>query len=252
MAFRKEVNTDQTIVVGRNTYKIGFLIFIKNLSLVSAIICLLFVPFAPFMLIFTVYFGFMFLKYNKILKAPVPSKSSISTENFQNANSVHSSNYIDVFDQVLNIHLPSGKSARIKFFVTGTRHENRESLIKEFLRENAHNIDRPFLNMSDSEIIESNRTVYEYYYDNLNGPLRLEPEPDNKFDKNAIKVLLNDKLIGYVPANDCERVQKFINSNEYDLWWQIRGGVSKFYPGYGDKVSKEINEGGIQIKLFKK
>jgi hypothetical protein len=155
-------------------------------------------------------------------------------------------------DEVLDIRLPEGKKASIKFFVTGVRHENRGQIIKEFLHLNAINKGKPFLGMTDAQIKESSRTIYEYYYDNLNGPIELIPDPDNKFDKNAIRVMLDGKEVGYVPAADCERVHKFINSNDYDIWWQLRGGVSKAYPGYGTKVKSEHNEPGMQMKLFKK
>lgn len=252
MASRKFTGSEYTIVVGGNTYKRSFIKFVKNLSFFAAFVGFLMIPAAPFMLILSLFFGFLGFKYNKVLKAPVPSRQSIASDSFQEELTPCSSSDSSALDEVLNVHLPKGKSARIKFFVTGTRHENREHIIKEFLINNAHNAGSPFLDLSDSEIIELNRTVYEYYYDALNGPLRLEPEPDNKFDKNAIKVMLDDKVIGCVPAVDCERVHKFISSNEYDIWWQVRGGISKFYPGYGEKVRKENQEAGVQVKLFKK
>lgn len=247
-----KINEDGTITIKNNTYKRKTIKFIKIMMYFDSILFLLLTPVIPFTFLIALFFGFVGFKYSKILKSPIPTKPVIETLKFQST--IISDNYSDSeeINQVLNINLPKDKKARVKFFVTGTRHQNRDSLIKEFLHTNAHNIGRPFLNIPDSEIIELNRTVYEYYYDNLNGPIRLEPEPDNNFDKNAIKVIVDDKHVGYVPASDCERVHKFIESNEFDVWWQVRGGVSKFYPGYGNKVSIETDEPGIQIKLFKK
>ena len=40
--------------------------------------------------------------------------------------------------------------------------------------------------------------------------LELIPEPTNKHDPNAIKVIVDGKHIGYVPANKCAKVHKIL------------------------------------------
>ena len=46
-----------------------------------------------------------------------------------------------------------------------------------------------------------------FYQDNLvdinfDSKLKLNAEPENKYDSKAIQILFNDKCIGYVPNND--------------------------------------------------
>ncbi len=43
--------------------------------------------------------------------------------------------------------------------------------------------------------------------------VELLPEPKNKFDPDAIRVRRNGRLIGYIPADDCEMVHGIINGD---------------------------------------
>lgn len=43
--------------------------------------------------------------------------------------------------------------------------------------------------------------------------LQLIPEPQNRFDKNAIKIKSPEGLIGYVPAQETEEIKKILNQN---------------------------------------
>ena len=47
-------------------------------------------------------------------------------------------------------------------------------------------------------------------YDLVGKKIRLEREPNNKFDGFAVKCLSGDRHIGYIEANQSERVTKFI------------------------------------------
>ena len=38
-------------------------------------------------------------------------------------------------------------------------------------------------------------------------------EPDNEYDENAIKVLLNDKQIGYITRDDAEQLAPYLDGN---------------------------------------
>lgn len=51
----------------------------------------------------------------------------------------------------------------------------------------------------------------------VNSKLRLEPEPDNKYDPNAIKVFATDPdeiehFVGYIAKEDCEDVLGMLRS----------------------------------------
>lgn len=50
---------------------------------------------------------------------------------------------------------------------------------------------------------------------NVNDTLRLEPEPENKYDPNAIKIVncKSNKPLGYLPRYYAARVRELINSN---------------------------------------
>lgn len=43
------------------------------------------------------------------------------------------------------------------------------------------------------------------------GFISLRPEPDNKYDPNAIKVLINGKHVGYVARDYCSQVSEILN-----------------------------------------
>jgi hypothetical protein len=47
-------------------------------------------------------------------------------------------------------------------------------------------------------------------YDLIGGQIRLEREPDNKFDGTAVRCLFGDRHIGYIEADQSARVTKFI------------------------------------------
>lgn len=41
--------------------------------------------------------------------------------------------------------------------------------------------------------------------------IEILPEPDNEYDKNAIKVVVNGQKIGHVPARQCKLVKGVLN-----------------------------------------
>lgn len=55
------------------------------------------------------------------------------------------------------------------------------------------------------------KTNSDYYTRNV----KLVREPENEFDKNAIKVLVNNIHIGYVPKNIAKKMAKFIDCGKY-------------------------------------
>ncbi len=49
-------------------------------------------------------------------------------------------------------------------------------------------------------------------YDENN--IKLEKDPNNIYDKNAIKVLIEDKHVGYISTEDNIKVKKFMKKNK--------------------------------------
>lgn len=43
--------------------------------------------------------------------------------------------------------------------------------------------------------------------------IRLRPEPTNKYDPNAIKIMVGDEHVAYVARDYCEMVQEVLDSN---------------------------------------
>ena len=58
--------------------------------------------------------------------------------------------------------------------------------------------------------------------------MRLIPEPDNKYDSNAIQVYIGDKLVGYVKATDAIHLSRMLMSNMYVKKW----GILTYTSGY--------------------
>ena len=81
------------------------------------------------------------------------------------------------------------------------------------------------------EVYPGGKRCYEYYFNNVLGLLM--PEPTNKYDKNAIAVILCGALVGYVPAELCSDVAKLLKHG-YHARVTVRGGNYKFV--YGGKV----------------
>lgn len=49
--------------------------------------------------------------------------------------------------------------------------------------------------------------------------LHLEPEPDNRYDRHAVKLMLGDKQIGYIPRSENRHMAKLLNAGwePYDV-----------------------------------
>lgn len=48
--------------------------------------------------------------------------------------------------------------------------------------------------------------------------LRLEAEPTNGFDPNAVKILYGDTMLGYIPSAENETIFKFLQLGYTDLF----------------------------------
>ena len=68
--------------------------------------------------------------------------------------------------------------------------------------------------------------IYKYY--TYYGPCELEPEPTNKHDPNAIKVIVDGVHIGYIPSEKCHLAKKYMEMNP-SARVEIYGGPYKEY-----------------------
>ena len=64
------------------------------------------------------------------------------------------------------------------------------------------------------------------------------PEVDNKYDPNAIKVLIFNNHVGYVPATVAKTIRKYFDNKKYNfvIEGEIKGGPYKEWDDLNDKV----------------
>lgn len=70
----------------------------------------------------------------------------------------------------------------------------------------------PNYGLSDEDIVKLGKDrIYEYYP--LHKNVILVPEPKNPHDPNAVKVMLDNSLIGYIPSENALFVRNLVTSN---------------------------------------
>lgn len=92
--------------------------------------------------------------------------------------------------------------------------------------------------------------VYKYaHFDTKN--FSLESEPENEYDKNAIKVLVNGIHIGYVPKENAKVLIEFIKKpkNTTGGTLKIIGGIFKEFNYLEDKIITRKDNFGFEVDL---
>ncbi|OIM23959.1 hypothetical protein ATX60_03985 [Oenococcus oeni] len=162
------------------------------------------------------------------------------------------------------------------FKVSGvTKHELRKAVSfarKEYL------IDDPYDGYTTKEIkdafndmqLDGSDKIFETDLDGVVDKIDFIPEPDNKFDDNAIKIMITiedqEFFIGYVPAYMSERMSHVFdtfkkNGEKIDYNYKLTGGKYKtvdYDPDDGDytretpklKVSTQTESYGFNIRLY--
>lgn len=129
--------------------------------------------------------------------------------------------------------LSSSKKYKNEFktYITGLNYSNDkskniQSLINEYLEENAHNY---FEDYTNSEIKEDDLDIWQYDHSDFDC-IDFIFETDNKYDPNAIKVIHEEMgHIGYIPKNDTSKIKNILNSsNSYHADLDFKGGKHKF------------------------
>lgn len=122
--------------------------------------------------------------------------------------------FYDIFCAVREYKKP--KSGVFTFYAVGL-----DRNIKNII---ACAVDNKSYTMPDDKIIASgNDRIYRFFFRHPEGAA-LVPEPDNKFDKNAIIVTMNGNKIGYIPADICQEVKRM---KVVDVRCQLGGGEYK-------------------------
>lgn len=92
-----------------------------------------------------------------------------------------------------------------------------------------------------------------YKYDDLMfKDIKLIPEPDNKYDKNAIKILIFNHHVGYVLKNKTRTLKKYLNNDQYhfNMLGRIVGGPYKTIDDYGDIITVTDLNVGFRIDIL--
>jgi HIRAN domain. len=74
--------------------------------------------------------------------------------------------------------------------------------------------------------------------------LTIEAEPDNRHDPNAVKILFNETMLGYIPRDENEAISKFLQLG-YSKLFSIR--INRITPEA--HTEKQIS---VTVKINKK
>ena len=144
----------------------------------------------------------------------------------------------------------------ITFRVEGISDSIIQREIKSMVKEEK-DIDDLYEGLSNEEILEKYSDEEKIYEVRMSGDheIQLIPEPENKYDPSAIKVVHEEiGHVGYVPTVDCKKVKKAIEDG-YLIEWRLIGGKYKCIEYDSEKDKKVVrvnnNEYGIMIILTK-
>lgn len=142
------------------------------------------------------------------------------------------------------------KPESVSTYVAGVKYtnpygENRQKIIKDYIKEH-HDInlfdENDFYYVSNKEIEEesgyvSGKKYYQYELEEFD-TIRLDKEPDNPHDENAIGII-HEVMghIGYIPKEDINEVKKIMECGQ-DLLYRLKlfGGRYKYFDEYDYKV----------------
>ncbi|HHA8398493.1 TPA: HIRAN domain-containing protein [Streptococcus pneumoniae] len=117
---------------------------------------------------------------------------------------------------------------RDDFLLMGTNyHQEEAEIAADFLSKGVHYFGKDNKSLK-SYMLETYKPVYKY--NKLKTvDIHLLPEPSNPHDKNAVKVLVNNIFVGYLPAMIATQVSSYISNPNYryDAILTGRGGPYK-------------------------
>ena len=113
--------------------------------------------------------------------------------------------------------------------------------------------ENPNYKLTKSEIVKKNlceEMIYQYCFPSYK--TQLIPDLSNQYDSNAIKVLINDKHVGYIKAGSCKHILNLINENKIKkIETTIKGGKYKmvYFDEEEEKYLIENDQSEYRIKL---
>ncbi|MEF9623001.1 HIRAN domain-containing protein [Streptococcus dysgalactiae] len=98
-----------------------------------------------------------------------------------------------------------------------------------------------YSNLTTKEIREELKEFGDriFKYQDLSATdVELIPEPDNKYDNNAIKVLIFNNFVGYVPSKIARTIRHYFEDDKYSFISvaEVKGGPYKEWDDYEEKV----------------
>lgn len=97
------------------------------------------------------------------------------------------------------------------------------------------------------EIGKSEKRIFHYNY--VNRPVKLQPEPGNEHDKNAIAVFIAGELVGYISRTDNVRVKDILQNREVKSVSGFIGGGEYKIVGNDGTVSKDTSGIFVNIRI---
>lgn len=73
-------------------------------------------------------------------------------------------------------------------------------------------------------------------------------EPDNPYDKNAIKIIFDDEHIGYVPKTKCTTVKNILSKEIKSVYGELYGGKYKYVSS--DGTDKNETKYGASVTIY--
>lgn len=136
------------------------------------------------------------------------------------------------------------------FLLMGTNYHKKEAYqAAEFLSDGEHYFgkDNKYLK---SYILRTYKTVYKYNKLKTVDVI-LQREPLNKHDKNAIKVLVNNTFVGYIPAEIARKIAFMVQNKKYryDAILTGRGGPYKTVDLDTEKILEREKELSYYLDL---
>lgn len=132
---------------------------------------------------------------------------------------------------------------RYSFNVAGISHHEDE-IIDRLLIENDE------YSMSKKDLIEMGMEDTKIFrYEGLSTNVQLIPEPDNEYDKNAIKVVADGVHIGYVPSKETATIKELLNIDDLKIGCSFYGGEYKILYTDSNTVKKEKWNIGAKVTL---
>lgn len=159
-----------------------------------------------------------------------------------------------VKENVISNNAPKSQFKRFEFPVVGLNYENRKQTLKKIInqyKKEGHFYEK-YEGLSLKEMREDCFGEKIYEISDYLEESWLEKEDDNKYDPNALKVMIKDindstHHIGYVPKEHCEEIRKYMDIVDPAVSAEIIGG--KYKIAYDDEVETGSTPYGLRIHL---